>query len=220
MTTFIGQCATQTPPTSQGVSCLLARAGWSRSAFWKPVVPRVEEPLVKESPVEALCVQEPLAEASAAEAIPEVSSADLLVQTRKQVYDLQFLPVGWDGDGAAVPSQASVDLASDWLNSCYALCEDAGVRWPRVNVAAGLEGEVVLEWWGWDRSLILTVHNEEEEKEERVRYHISEHTAGKTQHVHGNAEEARQKLNLIRWLMSEPVPDAFLPDPLLSDTLS
>lgn len=179
--------ATQTPPTSQGVSCLLARdnAGWSRSAFRESVVLRVEELPVKAS------AEEPSVLTSAVEVEP-------FSQALKQVYDLQFLPYGWDGNGAAVPTRASVDLTLHWLTSCYAQCKDVGLDWPWVNVAAGIEGEVVLEWWGRTRSVIVSVDAE------GVRYHFSERGPGtQTRHTHGQASEPKELVGLLQWLVGK-----------------
>jgi len=79
--------------------------------------------------------------------------ADPLAQTRQQVFDLQYLPEGWNGYDAAAPSAASVRLALHWLVSCYAACQDAGVRWHAPVVTATADGDVVLIWRTGDFTL-------------------------------------------------------------------
>ncbi len=126
---------------------------------------------------------------------PPIAAADPLAQTRQQVYELQKLPAGWDGADAVQPTPASVRLALHWLTSCYAACRDAGLPWYAPSVAADVEGEVVLEWWGQSRSLIISVN------EDGVRSHRSEDVpGGPTRHTHGDAAGTGQQTSLLRWL--------------------
>ena len=82
-----------------------------------------------------------------------VREPDLLAETRQQVFDLQYLPEGWNGYEAAAPSAATVRLALHWLVSCYASCQDNEVRWHAPVVTAGVEGEVMLIWRTGDFTL-------------------------------------------------------------------
>ncbi len=150
MTTFMGQCATQTPPTSQGVSCLLARTvdKWSQSAFRGVTKPRTGQPYTEQPLAEVSCVEELCVDASAEKSSTVDSSieVDPLAETRQQVFDLQGLLEGWNGYDALPPSRASVDLVAEWLNLCFVECQDKAVRWHAPVVTAGAEGEVMLIW--------------------------------------------------------------------------
>ena len=84
--------------------------------------------------------------ATARRAEQAVREPDPLAETRQQVFDLQYLPKGWNGYEAAAPSADTVRLVSHWLSACYASCQDKAVRWHAPVVTAGADGEIELIW--------------------------------------------------------------------------
>jgi len=119
--------------------------------------------------------------------------SNLLAQAQQETYNLQSLEEGWNGYDALPPSATTVARAMSWLLSSYRECKDARVRWYKPNVTASAEGEVVFEWWGGDRSLIVYI------EEEAASFHKSLDGKGPTQHTHGEALLGESQAELLRW---------------------
>ena len=83
-----------------------------------------------------------------------------ILPTLKEIHELLTWPEGWNGYSARAPNISAVQYAEHWIELFYQEIIESGQNWIKPNVTASAEGEVVLEWWHYDKGLTIYIGNQ------------------------------------------------------------
>jgi hypothetical protein len=109
---------------------------------------------------------------------------------------LRSWPEGWDGAGALTPNPHAVGRARRFVEALARFVIGNGGEFLTPNVTASVDGEVVFEWWHWDRKLTLYVG------ESGISYVRVWGPDVENEMVAGELQRAATALDLWHWLTS------------------